>query len=353
MPEHDPGASQPAPQPMMVPDLGASPQPPGYWQASDGNWYPPHLHPDNGPSAIPELKDAPDPAFASLDSIAVSAEPTRAPAPANPSSVPDMGDVKRAQEEDAIRRHNKLWLGIAGAAVLILAAVLGATHLSSNSGGSSQSPSNAFSDSVLSVTFPASGTITSSESLIPKYNYLHVGYMDAGPATFIAAYVAVPSPAGVPPDLAARYALVQTKYGNAKQADIVTVRSMSDIRSITLPSGLAALQISGPSQDISSNGAFPVHKASGHVLIIETTLGGNLVMVGEVTTGSTSQAAVQRMIQSLRPKVSVASWNQSSSPDNKVASAYSSAVAKMQNNLQQAAKRCATSKSGCHITYVP
>lgn len=52
-----PGGLPPAPPPLSPP-LGGTPAP-GWWQASDGNWYPPHQHPAYAAGYGPYAAQAP------------------------------------------------------------------------------------------------------------------------------------------------------------------------------------------------------------------------------------------------------------------------------------------------------
>ncbi len=63
--------------------------PPGWWMASDGNWYPPHLHPGPPASAIPPVGPAGPPSIPDLGSAwPPPSAPSRPPIPEFPTFAP-------------------------------------------------------------------------------------------------------------------------------------------------------------------------------------------------------------------------------------------------------------------------
>ena len=100
-------------------------QGPGWWQASDGKWYAPELHPDYRPPTVPTAPPpTPTPPIAAPPTAPFPAGPTGPPpaAPAGPPVVPPVGPATFPEATPPGRGGNARWIAIAVVVLIVVAA---------------------------------------------------------------------------------------------------------------------------------------------------------------------------------------------------------------------------------------
>ncbi len=137
-------------------------QGPGWWVASDGKWYPPHLRPDYRPEPPPSaapVQPLSPPQPVGGQSPAQGERPTTPPASSPPKSPDDEGSNRR-----------KRWPWVVGfAAVVILIAVIigsaGSKNTDTNSTTATTGSSTSTSSTTSPTTVPPTTTTTTTAPL--------------------------------------------------------------------------------------------------------------------------------------------------------------------------------------------
>jgi hypothetical protein len=116
-------------------------QGPGWWQASDGKWYAPELHPDYRPPTVPTAPappPTPTPPIAAPPTAPFPAGPT-VPPPAAPPVGPSVGPATFPESPSPGRGGNARWIAIA--VVVLIVVAVGVIVARRDSGSSTSSGS--------------------------------------------------------------------------------------------------------------------------------------------------------------------------------------------------------------------